>query len=201
MPEPSSELARLVGSRICHDLISPIGAISNGLELLSMVAPPGTEPEELALIEHSARAAAARIRLFRLAFGATRQAGKVAADELRAILADVTADSRLDVALRASGDVPRVEAQFCCLAILCFETALPRGGLLTADWNDARWRIASTAEPRHADSDLWRLLTSGDPVPDVTPAQVQFRILADCAHAEGRPVQIDDDADALVMTI
>ncbi len=55
----SPDLAALIGSRICHDLISPIGAIGNGLELLSMAGAGGPE---VALISDSVSNANARIR-------------------------------------------------------------------------------------------------------------------------------------------
>ena len=66
MDQHIDNLAALIGSRICHDLISPIGAVTNGLELMSMAG--GTGPE-LELVNESAANANARIRLFRLAFG------------------------------------------------------------------------------------------------------------------------------------
>ena len=65
-----TDLAALLGSRICHDLISPIGAIGNGVELLMMEG--GTPSPELVLIAESVAAANARIRFFRLAFGVWR---------------------------------------------------------------------------------------------------------------------------------
>ena len=65
---PNRDLSSLVGSRICHDLISPIGAIGNGVELLQMA--PRDSAAELDLITDSVDNAAARIRFFRVAFGA-----------------------------------------------------------------------------------------------------------------------------------
>ena len=61
------DLAALIASRICHDLISPIGAIGNGVELLAM-EPGGTLPE-MALISESVANANDRIRFFRICFG------------------------------------------------------------------------------------------------------------------------------------
>ena len=61
------DLAALIGSRICHDLISPIGAIGNGVELMMMDGTAKTP--ELALIAESVANANARIRYFRVAFG------------------------------------------------------------------------------------------------------------------------------------
>ena len=61
------DLAALIASRICHDLISPIGAIGNGVELLAME--PGGPRPEMALISESVANANARIRFFRICFG------------------------------------------------------------------------------------------------------------------------------------
>jgi histidine phosphotransferase ChpT len=62
-----SELAALLCSRICHDVISPVGALNNGLELLDE---PGAEADAMALIQVSARNASARLQFMRIAFGA-----------------------------------------------------------------------------------------------------------------------------------
>ncbi|MGL4404805.1 MAG: histidine phosphotransferase, partial [Notoacmeibacter sp.] len=62
-----SELAALLCSRICHDVISPVGALNNGLELLDE---PGAEADAMALIRVSARNASARLQFLRIAFGA-----------------------------------------------------------------------------------------------------------------------------------
>lgn len=63
----TDDIASLVGSRICHDLISPIGAISNGVELIGMTQ--GTDGAEMSLINDSVQNANARIRFFRVAYG------------------------------------------------------------------------------------------------------------------------------------
>jgi len=58
----TDELSALLGSRLCHDLISPIGAISNGMQLLEMTTSPTPEVE---LIRQSVDNVNARIRYFR----------------------------------------------------------------------------------------------------------------------------------------
>ena len=60
MQQRNLNLSALIGSRICHDLISPIGAINNGLELLGMTTRQAGP--EMALISESVENAAARIR-------------------------------------------------------------------------------------------------------------------------------------------
>jgi len=81
------DLNALVGSRICHDLISPIGAIGNGVELLQMES--AAQGPELALISESVTNANARIRFFRIAFGAAGRDQRIGRSEVAGILADL----------------------------------------------------------------------------------------------------------------
>jgi histidine phosphotransferase ChpT len=66
-----SELAALLCSRICHDVISPVGALNNGIELLEE---PGAEEDAMALVRVSARNASARLQFMRIAYGAAGSA-------------------------------------------------------------------------------------------------------------------------------
>src|ERR687883_500062 len=69
------ELAALLCSRVCHDLISPVGAIVNGLEVLDDDPKPEDREFALDLIRKSAKTASARLQFCRLAFGAAGSAG------------------------------------------------------------------------------------------------------------------------------
>ena len=69
---PAPELAALLCSRVCHDIISPVGAINNGLELLDE---GGADADAMNLIRVSARNASSRLQFARLAFGAAGSAG------------------------------------------------------------------------------------------------------------------------------
>ena len=75
-PAPDTlELAALLCSRVCHDLISPVGAIVNGLEVLDDNPKPEDRDFALELIRKSAKTASARLQFCRLAFGAAGSAG------------------------------------------------------------------------------------------------------------------------------
>jgi len=69
------DLASLLASRVCHDIISPVGAMANGLEVLE--EDQGEEMREFAmdLIQKSAKSASAKLKFSRLAFGASGSAG------------------------------------------------------------------------------------------------------------------------------
>ena len=64
------ELASLLCSRLCHDLLSPVGALNNGIELLADEQDPEMRERCLELLAESARASANQLKFFRLAFGA-----------------------------------------------------------------------------------------------------------------------------------
>src|ERR1700745_1215714 len=64
------DLASLLCSRLCHDLMSPIGALNNGIELLADETDPDMREKCLELLSDSARASANKLKFFRLAFGA-----------------------------------------------------------------------------------------------------------------------------------
>ena len=71
----SLDLAALLCSRVCHDVISPVGAIVNGLEVLEDDSDASMRDFALDLIQKSARQASARLQFARLAFGAAGSAG------------------------------------------------------------------------------------------------------------------------------
>lgn len=64
------DFASLLCSRLCHDLLSPVGALNNGLELLADETDPDMRARCLELLNESARASANKLKFFRLAFGA-----------------------------------------------------------------------------------------------------------------------------------
>ena len=70
MPISPVEFASLLCSRLCHDLLSPIGALNNGLELLGDESDPAMRKRCLDLLNESARVSANKLKFFRLAFGA-----------------------------------------------------------------------------------------------------------------------------------
>ena len=84
----SLDLAALLCSRLCHDMLSPVGAINNGLELMADEKDPAMRQRCLELLEQSARISADKLKFFRLAFGAAGGFGDlVPTDEPRQLLA------------------------------------------------------------------------------------------------------------------
>ena len=186
MTETQSEidLLALLGSRLCHDLISPMGAIGNGVELMAM---SGVQMSpELQLIAESVNAANARLKFFRVAFGQATSDQRLGTPEVRGVLAEMGRSGRLTYAWDVTGDHPRRSVKMCFLSLLCLEAALPWGGVVTLQEQDGAWRVEAQAKKTKCDSPLWAAL-DGSPI-EVSPAQVQFALLPKEAARSGRKV-------------
>ena len=192
------DLVALLGSRLCHDLVSPIGAIGNGLELLEMAKGGG---EEMALIRASLAAALARIRFFRLTFGGSASEGVVPAREVRDVLADMYAGTRVKVLWRDEEDRARSEVRLACLALCCVEAAMPWGGTVEVTRNQASWVVHVDAKRLRIDAALWQSLGRASLPPDLKGAEVQFGILARESRRLRRPVSISADETHLSLIV
>ncbi|QWC56275.1 histidine phosphotransferase [Erythrobacter sp. 3-20A1M] len=120
-------------SRLCHDLLSPVGALSNGLELMADETDPAMRERCLDLLEQSAATSAAKLKFFRLAFGAGGGFGdKVDIAEPRDVIQTLAHDAkRIELAWALEVDsLPKPAAKvllnFAHMAI----EALVRGGTL-----------------------------------------------------------------------
>lgn len=188
MPD-TPDLVALLGSRICHDLISPIGAISNGVELLMMDG--ATMGPEIALISESVANANARIRFFRVAFGTSSPDQRIGRPEVLAILSDLTRGGRLAIDWRGPADLPRREVKLAFLLIQCLESAMPFGGRITVDHLDGRWVLLGEAAKLKRDDDLWALLSDPKAAAGITAAQVHFALFAQEARRQNRRPEAD----------
>lgn len=189
------DFAALIGSRICHDLISPLGAIGNGVELLAMTPAKGSP--ELALIADSVAHANARIRFFRLAFGAG--SGAVSAAEVRSILADLTRGARITIDWQLADETPRARVKLAFLALLCLETALPRGGAITVRAEGGGLRAEARGARLAADGPVWAAIRGGAQEAEMSAALVQFALLPAEAAAQGGGVALDQAPDSLTL--
>lgn len=89
----SIDLAAMLCSRLCHDMLSPVGALSNGLELLAMEDDPEMRKNVIALLEQSAATSTNKLKFFRLAFGAAGGFGdRVDVSEPKALIAALVGD-------------------------------------------------------------------------------------------------------------
>ncbi len=197
MPHPDLTLAALVGSRICHDLISPVGAIHNGLELIAMSGPIATP--ELCLISDSVDNASARIKFFRVAFGVASAEQMIGAPEIGTVIRGIYGEGRHKADWQGKGDVPRAEVQAIYLAMLCLETTLPQGGLITVTGQAGGWTLTATGTRIALDPGA-RAALDGDMPSGLRPAHVQYALLPLCLAEMDRSVRIEQSANNLSLS-
>jgi histidine phosphotransferase ChpT len=190
MAELSANLAALIGSRICHDLISPIGAITNRLELIEIAG--NMQGPELDLISHSVTNASARIRFFRIAYGAAGDQ-MLGRSEILSILDDMNRAGRIEVNWVPASEQPRAEVRLAFLAIQCCETAMPYGGTIRVETGDGLWEVSAMADKTSIEPDLWARLENPGDTNGLSPSNVQFGLLPVLAAELGRRVSVADD--------
>jgi histidine phosphotransferase ChpT len=89
-----TDLAAMLCSRLCHDMLSPVGALANGLELLADEQDPEMRARCMELLDQSARISTDKLKFFRLAFGAAGGFGEaIPIDEARAVIDALAADN------------------------------------------------------------------------------------------------------------
>lgn len=198
MTQTPPDLAALIGSRICHDLISPLGAIGNGVELLAMSLPPSPE---LDLVAESVANAQARIRMFRLAFGAVKGDERIAGREIATILEGLALGGRLRFEWTLPADLPRAEAKLLLLLVQCLETALPWGGDVSLSQQGDHWSLQARAERQKLDPELWEPLAEGRSPADPTGAQVHFALIPALLASTGRQLHLVTGPEGLAITL
>lgn len=169
------DLTALVGSRICHDLVGPLGAIGNGVELLTMAN--GAPGAEMDLISESVVNATARLRFFRIAFGAAADHQLIPRSEVLSVLAAASPSGRHSYLWEPREDLPRTELRVAFLVIQCLETALPHGGDIQIRRGGTDWTIIGDSARLSVDPALWDSLTAPGARVPLTPALVQFALL------------------------
>ncbi|GAB1715367.1 MAG: histidine phosphotransferase [Nitrobacter sp.] len=129
------ELAALLCSRVCHDLISPVGAIVNGLEVLDDNPKPDDREFALDLIRKSAKTASARLQFCRLAFGAAGSAGaQIDLGDAQAMAKGHFEDGKITIAWNLPRLLlPKNRVKLLLNLLVIAQQMIPRGGVLSAD--------------------------------------------------------------------
>ena len=152
----SLDLAAMLCSRLCHDMLSPVGALTNGLELFADEKDPAMRGRIIELLEQSAKTSADKLKFFRLAFGAAGGFGElVPVDEARAVIeALIGNNGRIEARWALSGaSLPKPAIKMLLNLSMIGIEALVRGGTLDlgAELRDGETEIViRAAGPRVA---------------------------------------------------
>jgi histidine phosphotransferase ChpT len=187
----SANLQALVSSLICHDLISSVGAIGNGVELLAERTK--TMPE-IGLIADSVASANGKLQFFRICFGKSAE-GMIGGTAAGVIAKSMIGTPRLQLDWQLNGlDFPRDTMKLLYLVLLCAETALPIGGIVTVSATADRFRFIAEGA-RIAVDQAW------DASHDPTPAQIQFPLARELLEAHDVVLAMTSDEERLTITL
>jgi histidine phosphotransferase ChpT len=135
------DFAALLVSRVCHDLVSPVGAVVNGLEVLEDETDMAMRADALRLVAASAEQAAARLQFARIAFGAAGSAGaELDLAEVGRIMSGLLKGGKVELVWQAEAvNWPKDWAKLLMNAVLVGADSLPRGGKVSVETSgDAR---------------------------------------------------------------
>jgi histidine phosphotransferase ChpT len=139
------DLAALLCSRVCHDLISPVGAIVNGLEVMDEDKDEETRTFALDLIKKSARQASAKLQFCRLAFGAAGSAGaQIELGDAEKAARGLIEDGKTTIVWNLPRElVAKNRAKLLLNMLMVAVGTIPRGGTLTVDPAGMGFRVTA----------------------------------------------------------
>ncbi len=203
----STLLLELLASRICHDLVSPVGAINNGIEFMTdMADDPDGIKQATDLIAHSANAASARLQAFRIAYGAGGRDGNLKPEDIqKAFGALIRVDGKvrqswdpygpLGIDIKAKG----VAKIFMGALILALEN-LPKGGNIYADpGTGAEILITADGPDAVIRENVEAALAGTLPLDELDPRLVHPYILGQTARAYNMTIALKSNADNKIV--
>jgi histidine phosphotransferase ChpT len=198
-----TELAGIVCARICHDLVSPVGAMVNGADLIGELGTADAS-DELALVAQSARRAAAMLKFHRLAFGTTGDpAATLVRTQLSERVEDVLAGPRVQIGWSApeGPEIPLPVARLTCLMMLAgramlgmsgaLKVVLPISGALPVAVMVVEQNAKASADQRR-----WLAGASG---PGPESRQVEFALIGPAAAAAGARIEMIEGEGQLAL--
>lgn len=202
----STDLAALLCSRLCHDMLSPVGALSNGVELLADENDPEMRRRCLELLEQSAQISADKLKFFRLAYGAAGGFGEdVPSEEPRELIAAlVRANERLELQWAvAEPRLPKTAVKILLNLGAIAIDALVRGGTLAvgAERRDGATEIAvRAAGPRVVfDPAIGKAIDGTLAETELSGRTAPAHMIRLLAEEHGGGLQYAVTADALIM--
>jgi len=162
------ELAALISSRICHDVISPVGAIANGLEMLDEEQDESMRAQTMDLIRKSARQASAKLQFARLAFGAAGSAGaEIDLRDAERVARDFLQGGKHTLSWQGPPvTLPKNKVKLLLNLLALGVVALPRGGTVNVEIKgegpEVAFRVLAQGEPARLSEQVTGLLAGAN---------------------------------------
>ncbi|MGE0005779.1 MAG: histidine phosphotransferase ChpT [Parvibaculaceae bacterium] len=195
------DLAALLCSRVCHDVISPVGAITNGLELLEVEDDEAMRGMAMELVRKSAKQASAKLKFCRIAFGAAGSAGAIidmgeAGDVAQAFVGEEKV--RLEW-LVPRENRPKQQVKLLLNMMLIAMGSIPRGGVVKAEAVDGGFAVRASGEGARIFEKTEQVLNSSMQLEEIDARLIQPYYTKRLAEAAGMPLSLAlDGADVVV---
>jgi histidine phosphotransferase ChpT len=200
------DLAALLCSRVCHDLISPTGAIVNGLEVLEeKESDQETRNFALDLIKKSAKTASARLQFCRLAFGAAGSAGaQIDLADAHGMARGFIEDDKTKLAWNLPHMLlPKNRVKLLLNMLIIASQTIPRGGTITVDpvgeGQSTGFRLAASGLNARIPHAIPALLAGSSENGSIDAHAIQPFYAGLLARACGLTVELKADGDAIVI--
>lgn len=194
----------LLCSRICHDLISPVTAINNGMELLE--DDPGDMLDDIRdLLMNSASEGAGKLQYFRLAYGLGGDPdGEVGIGTAADLTVRLEKHEKSSISWPADRErmLPRLVIKSAMNMVLMGIEALPRGGEITVSFDDGGIQVLAAGQGARVEEESLKTLSPGTSVETVTPRSIQTYFTGQVVAAAGGALAVNaDDADTVKLTV
>jgi histidine phosphotransferase ChpT len=197
------DLAALLCSRVCHDIISPVGAINNGLELLDE---GGADEDAMNLIRASARNASARLQFARIAFGAAGSAGMlIDTGDAEAVATAFLKNEKPELTWTGRRALlPKNKVKLLLNLVLVANAAIPRGGKIAVTLDDVetepKFTLSASGPMLRVPPKFLELHSGHQPEEAIDAHAVQPYYTLLLAREAGMAISIHATSDEIVFT-
>lgn len=196
------DLAALLCSRVCHDVISPVGAITNGLELLEVEDDEAMRALAMELVRKSAKQASAKLKFCRIAFGAAGSAGAIidmgeAGDVAKAFVGEEKI--KLDWQVPRENR-PKQQVKLLLNMMLIAMGCIPRGGVVKAEVVEGGFAVRATGEGAKIFEKTDQVLKGAVQLEEIDARLIQPYYTKRLAEAAGLPLTFALDGRDVVIS-
>ncbi|NQV21482.1 MAG: histidine phosphotransferase [Rhodospirillales bacterium] len=213
------DVAAMLCSMMCHDLVSPVGALANGVEILEEEEDKKIKEQALGLLSHSAQEASRRLQFFRLAFGASGGIGaQINLDDAKRVLEGLFENGKIDLTWNAPGlSLEKTIVKLLLNMAFAGAESLSRGGAVNvdvtvggdnadenSDSSEIVISVTVSGEKANIKEDGRGLLTGQADTSDLTTRSVQPYYTWRLAEQLGAKIKIDTSSEnniSLITTI
>lgn len=204
MSSSSVDFASLLCSRLCHDLLSPVGALNNGLELMADETDPDMRQRCFELLEQSARTSANKLKFFRLAFGSAGGYGDtITSQEARSAIEGILNErTKLDWMIEAP-ELPKAAVKVMLNLALVAADAMVRGGQLDIgverNQNGIEIVVRGTGDKVVIDPEIQRALEGAVADADITARTAAATMTHKIATDGGGQVMVSIEPNLMML--